>query len=601
MNPKGLKSEKKTQLELLNHVYKTLSEQETFHDILIAFSKIIKDQLKCQYLDFVFINKDKNSPSVSQYRMEDGKTITEKTSEPKGLTGKSIATKKTIKIEDVSKSTEYHRCRKDIISELCIPIFFKKAAIGCINLEFIKKQEFDTDTITILEIIGKAIGPFLRNAKLHEEVEKSEYRFRQLVENMNEGLWVGDENHNTTYVNPKFAEMAGLTQEECTEIDCFGFYDEESAQNIHEQHKARKEWKSSQYELTMISKDGKRIPLLCSGTPIPGGTVGIFTDLSQLKETEKQIKELSKSEKLLAHISNTSIDGIVSLDRNLIIQTWNLGAEKMFGYDKEESINQNVKILMPPDKLKKGELEHLVKMILEKGFLKNFETTRIKKDGKEISVAISATKLTDEKNRFMGFGIMYRDITYQKKAEKELQARFESMQNAYLELGTQRRQLDYLLETLNITVGDEQFPNIENYIINAAMMLTKANGATLRLYDEEDNHLHLKTVSGVSPEWWGKSKIPYNGSVAERAYQQRQPLFIDDIQNNPSYTSPRLASEHNFKSCLLLPLYVKSKYIGNMSLYSSSRNSLHLLDNSFISNFGKQASLALLTRKIKTK
>ena len=196
---------------------------------------------------------------------------------------------------------------------------------------------------------------------------------------------------------------------------------------------------------------------------------------------------------------------------------------------------------------------------------------------------------------------MYRDITYQKKAEKELQARFESMQNAYLELGTQRRQLDYLLETLNITVGDEQFPNIENYIINAAMMLTKANGATLRLYDEEDNHLHLKTVSGVSPEWWGKSKIPYNGSVAERAYQQRQPLFIDDIQNNPSYTSPRLASEHNFKSCLLLPLYVKSKYIGNMSLYSSSRNSLHLLDNSFISNFGKQASLALLTRKIKTK
>jgi PAS domain S-box-containing protein len=601
MNPKGLKSEKKTQLELLNHIYKTLSEQETFHDILIAFSKIIKDQLKCQYLDFVFRDEDKKNPSVSQYRMEDGRTITEKISEPKGLTGKSIATKKTIKTEDVSKSTEYHRCRKDIISELCIPIFFKRTAIGCINLEFTKKQEFDTDTVTILEIIGKAIGPFLRNAKLHKEVEKSEYRFRQLVENMNEGLWVGDENHNTTYVNPKFAEMAGLTQEECTKIDCFGFYDEESAQQIHEQHKARKEWKSSQYELTMISKDEKRIPLLCSGTPIPGGTVGIFTDLSQLKETEKQIKELSKSEKLLAHISNTSIDGIVSLDRNLIIQTWNLGAEKMFGYDKEESINQNVKILMPPDKLKKGELEHLVKMILEKGFLKNFETTRVKKDGKEISVAISATKLTDEKNRFMGFGIMYRDITYQKKAEKELQARFESMQNAYLELGTQRRQLDYLLETLNITVGDEQFPNIENYIVNAAMMLTKANGATLRLYDEEDKHLHLKTVSGVSPEWWGKSKIPYNGSVAERAYQQRQPLFIDDIQNNPSYTSPRLASEHNFKSCLLLPLYVKSKYIGNMSLYSSSRNSLHLLDNSFISNFGKQASLALLTREIKLK
>lgn len=601
MNPKGLKPEKQTQLELLNRIYKTLSEQETFHDILIALSKIIKDQLKCSYLDFVFLNEDKKKPLITRYTLKNDKKISETICTPRGLTKKSISNKKTIIVEDVSKSTEYHQCRKDTTSELCIPIFHKKTAIGCINLEFTASHSFDKDTVTILEIIGRAIGSFLRNAKLHEEVEQSEKRFRQLVENMNEGLWVGDNQHNTTYVNPKFAEMTGMSQEECTKIDCFGFYDEESIQKIHEQHEIRPTGRSSQYELTMISGDGKRIPLLCSGAPIPGGTVGIFTDLSQLKEKEKQIKELSKSEKLLAHISNTSIDAIVSLDRNLIIQTWNLGAEKMFGYDKEEAVNQNLKMLLPPDKLKKGELEQLVKMVLEKGFVKNFETTRLRKDHKEISVAISATKLTDEKDRFMGFGIIYRDITYQKKAEKELQARFESMQNAYLELGTQRRQLDYLLETLNITVGDEQFPNIENYIVNAAVMLTKANGATLRLYDENDGCLHLKTASGISPEWWGKSKINFKGSIAERAYQQRQPTFIDDIQNNPSYTSPRLAAEHDFKSSLVIPLYVKSKYIGNLSLYSSSRNSLHLLDNAFIANFGKQASLALLTKDLKFK
>jgi len=311
------------------------------------------------------------------------------------------------------------------------------------------------------------------------------------------------------------------------------------------------------------------------------------------------MKEISKSEKLLAHISNSSLDGIVSLDKNLVIQSWNLGAEKMFGFTEKEAVGQNIKMLLPPEKLKKGELEQIVKLCLEKGFVRNFETLRLKKDGKEISVAISTTKLTDEKGRFMGFGITYRDITYQKKAEHELQARFESMQNAYMELGTQRRQLDYLLEMLNITIEEDAFPNIENYITNAATMLTKANGATLRLFNEKDGFLHLKTVNGINPEWWGKSKIPYKNSIAERAFISRKPIFIDDLQNNPSYTSPRLASEHNFKSCLVLPLYVKSKFIGSLSLYSSNREKLHLLDNSFITNFGKQASLTLFIQSIK--
>ncbi len=586
------KPTKQSQLELLNYIYKTLTEQETFRDTLIVLSKIIKDQLNCPYLDFVLVEENKKEITYKLYAISDNKVVQEKQTSPRGLTKQSIEGKKTIIVEDVSKSVHYHQCRKNVKSELCIPISHKRKVIGCINLEFTKTQKFDKETITVLEIIGQAIGSSVKNAKLHEEIEESEKKFRQLVEHMNEGLWVGTSEHKTVYVNPKFAEMAGLTQEECLEIDCFGFYDEESRQRIYEQHHLRPLGKSSQYELTMISKTGKKISLLCSGAPIPGGTVGIFTDLSK-------IKELSKSDSLLAHISNSSIDAIVSLDRNLIIQTWNLGAEKMFGYERDEAVGKNVKMLLPPEKLKKGELEQIIKMCLEKGFVRNFETTRLKKDGKEVSVAISATKLTDEKDRFMGFGLIYRDITYQKKAEKELQTRFESMQNAYLELGTQRRQLDYLLEALNITVGDEQFPNIENYIVNAATMLTKANGATLRLFNEKDGFLYLKTASGVSPEWWGKSKIPFKNSIAERAFQSRQPIFIDDIQNNPSYTSPRLAAEHNFRSCLVIPLYVKSTYIGNLSLYSSNKNRLHLLDNSFIANFGKQASLALLTQAMK--
>jgi len=267
----------------------------------------------------------------------------------------------------------------------------------------------------------------------------------------------------------------------------------------------------------------------------------------------------------------------------------------MFGFEKEEAIGKNIKMIIPREKIQQEELENLIKITLEKGFVRNFETIRNTKTGKEIYVSISVTKLADEKGLFNGFVIIYRDITYQKKAEKELQNRFESMQNAYIELGKQRRQLDYLLETLNIAIGEDSFHEISNYIVNAAIMLTKASASTLRIYDEKDGFLHLKAASGVKAEWWGKSRTEFKKNLAEKAYKLKQPLFVNELRTNSEYLGQKLASEHGFISALIIPLYVKSKYIGSLSLYSTEKNRLNLIDNSFISDFGKQASLAIYT------
>jgi len=587
----------KTKLELINHIYKTLSDKSGFREIIKSLSDIIKEYFECSYTDVVLVD-NKNQSQYTVYGIAQNGTFVENAIDPHGVVKKTIENKETIAADDVSKISYYYPARKDTKAELCVPILYKRKIVGCLNIEFKSVQKFDKDTTTTLEIIGQTIGSIVRNARLHEDLEQSEKTFRQLVEHMNEGLWVGDKKHNTVYVNPKFAEMAGLSHEECLKRDCFGFYDKESVKRIHEQHKIREKGVSSQYELTMIKSNGETIPILCSGAPIPDGTVGIFTNLKFIKEKEKQIKDLSKSEKLLVHVSDNSIDAIVSMDKNLVINSWNKGAVKMFGYEKEEIIGKSIKTIMPPTKIKEEELEQIIKITLEKGFLKNFETVRVTKSGKEINVAISITKLLDESNHFIGFAVIYRDITYQKKAEKELQTRFESMQNAYMELGKQRRELDYLLETLDIAIGDEQFPDIENYIVNAAIMLTKANAATLRLYSEKDGFLHLKAASGVRPEWWGKARSPFAGTLAEKAYHMHKPLFIDEIQNNPLYTSQKLATEHGFVSSLIIPLYVKTKYIGNLALYSNNKNKLHLIDNSFIANFGKQASLALFTKSV---
>ncbi|MBV6478834.1 MAG: Signal transduction histidine-protein kinase AtoS [Ignavibacteria bacterium] len=140
--------------------------------------------------------------------------------------------------------------------------------------------------------------------------------------------------------------------------------------------------------------------------------------LSKLINLMKEGK--SAHEKFFSDIILNSVDAIIGLDNEFKIFLWNKGAERLFGYAKNEVIGKDFSILMPDYFLKKGEREFLINEVKSKGFLANYESERITKSGEIKKVSIARFMVNDEKNEPIGSVGIVRDITHIKNLERDL-------------------------------------------------------------------------------------------------------------------------------------------------------------------------------------
>src|SRR5262249_39574922 len=101
-----------------------------------------------------------------------------------------------------------------------------------------------------------------------------------------------------------------------------------------------------------------------------------------------------------------------------IITNWNPGAARMFGYPAEEMVGQPVSLLNPPEQ-PHGEPE--IRDRLEQGTpVQNFETVRVRKDGKLIQGSLTVSPLRDATGTMTGTSTIARDISQRRILEEQL-------------------------------------------------------------------------------------------------------------------------------------------------------------------------------------
>lgn len=424
----------------------------------------------------------------------------------------------------------------------------------------------------------------LADRKILNEAVQSE----NIAEAMNECLWVGDKKHNTIYVNPTFERISEYTLAEAVTMYCTDFFDDEGKKIIEDHHKLRTHGLSSQYEAVMVSKSGKKIPLLISGAPTKsGGTIGIFTNLTNLKK-------LAAKERLSTQIIKNSMEAIVVLDKNRKIQLWNTSAQKLFGYKEHEILSKSIDIVIPKEE--EDTNKRLIEEVEKNKVIRNYETARLTKNGEKIPVSVSVSKVTDEKEKFIGYLVTYRDISSQKRTSTELQKRFETIQDAYKELGFQRRQMDYLSEITESAISESNLESLLNLIISAIVLLSKADAAVLRLYNKKTKFLEITAHMGIDKKWQNKARIEFQNSIAQDAFEIKRPLLVDNVESSELHKSRNLVQSHKFKTLISIPLYLATEYLGSLNIYSKDPEKFRLIETDFLQKFGQQCSLAIYTK-----
>jgi len=137
----------------------------------------------------------------------------------------------------------------------------------------------------------------------------------------------------------------------------------------------------------------------------------VFDDISERKRVE-----LASSR--LAAIVETSDDAIIRKDLDGIIQTWNGGAERMFGYTADEVIGKPVTILIPPGCA--NDEPEILAHIRKGERVDHYETVRQRKDGSLIDVSLAISPIMNSAGTVVAASKIARDISQRMREEASL-------------------------------------------------------------------------------------------------------------------------------------------------------------------------------------
>lgn len=223
----------------------------------------------------------------------------------------------------------------------------------------------------------------------------------------------------------------------------------------------------------------------------------------------------------LAAIVESSHDAIISKNLDGIIETWNAGAKRIFGYEPEEIIGKSVLTLIPEEQ--HHEEPVILGRIRRGERIEHFETIRRRKDGSLFPISLTVSPIRDNEGNIIGASKIARDITDKRQAEEKLarQARLLTQVERVSKLIAQDLDLERTVQAVTDIVRELTGAQFGAFFYN----LTDNLGERYMLY----------TLSGAPRSAFESFGMPRNTAVFAPTFRGDGVVRSDDIRKDPRY------------------------------------------------------------------
>jgi PAS domain S-box-containing protein len=233
------------------------------------------------------------------------------------------------------------------------------------------------------------------------------------------------------------------------------------------------------FETVRQCKDGRRIEVSLSISPVKDrtgkviGAAKIARDLSERRQAERARLHLAA----LVESADTSIIGKTSEG---FITSWNLAAQRLYGYSAQEAVGQPITLIFPVER--QQESAAIMHRIRQGERVELYETIRQRKDGSLVPVSVVVSPIYDQAGQLIGASDIAHDITERKRAETE----------------------QHLLEHLSHLLAST---------LDAQVMLTKVGDLLVEQW----------------ADWWSLDLVDAAGQITQKHVMHRDPELLRPV------------------------------------------------------------------------
>ena len=248
-----------------------------------------------------------------------------------------------------------------------------------------------------------------RDVTAQREMRAAARFHEHLLAAIGQPVMMVDPERNIIYWNDAGTALLGWTREEVVgrhALDVIDIFGGEAA--LDRGRELLVDGRTVTHEFTMRHRDGHTLQVLVTRTPVLDehgtllGIIVVTTDITERTEAEAHNRALSA-------IVESSIDAIIGETLDGIVESWNAGAEALFGYTADEIIGRHVSLMVPEDQ--RHLLHEVIARVRAGTPVENVEVERVRKDGAVVHVSLTASPVHDADGRLTAISVIARDVS----------------------------------------------------------------------------------------------------------------------------------------------------------------------------------------------